>query len=109
AVQTAGNLVALVVELSACVQHREHNFRRRLSAFVLVNGNTAAVVDNGDRSVGVNGDIHLVGEAGQRLVNGVVDDFVHEVMQPGRTSRPDVHGWTFPYSLEPFEDLDLVR
>ncbi len=29
--------------------------------------------------------------AGERLVDGVLDDLEHEVVEPGRIGRPDVH------------------
>ena len=109
AVQAAGHLVAVVVELAAGVQHGQHDFGRRLAARVAIDRNAAAVVDDGDRVVDVDGDVDLVAEPGQRLVDRVVDDLVDEVMQSGRAGRPDVHGRPLADRLEPLEDLDLVR
>ena len=106
--QTAGNLVAVVVELAAGVQHRQHDFGGRLAARVQVDRNAAAVVDDGDRAVDVHRDVDLVAEAGQRLVDRVVDDFVDEMMQPGRPGRADVHRGPLADGLEAFENLDLV-
>ena len=108
AVQTARHLVAVVVELAAGVQHGQHDFGRRLAALVLIDRNAAAVVDDGDRAVDVDRDVDLIAEAGQRLVDRVVDDFVDEVVQPGRPGRPDVHRRPLADGLEAFEDLDLV-
>src|SRR5688572_25282340 len=73
-----------------------------------VGRNTAPVIDNGDGVVDVDGDADLVAVSGERLVDRVVDDFVHEVMQPRRARRPDVHGGTLPDGFEAFENLDLV-
>src|SRR5262249_38735399 len=109
AVQTARDFVAVVVELAARVKHREYDFGRGLAARVPVDGNATAVVDDGDRVVDVNRDIHLIAVPGERFVDRVVDDFVHEVMQTRRTGRPDVHGWAFPDRLKAFQNLDLVR
>ena len=108
AVQTARHLVAVVVELAAGVQHGQHDFGGRLAALVAIDRNAAAVVDDRDRAVDVNRDVDLIAEAGQRLVDGVVDDFVDEMVQARRTGRPDVHGRPLADRLEPFEDLDLV-
>jgi hypothetical protein len=80
-VQTARDLVAVVVELAAGVQHGQHDFGRRLAALVHVDRNAAAVVDDGDRVVDVDRDVDLIAEAGERLVDRVVDDLVDEVMQ----------------------------
>ena len=109
AVQAARHLVAVVVELAAGVQHRQHDFGGRLAAGVLADRNAAAVVDDGHRAVDVDRDVDLIAEAGQRLVDRVVDDLVDEVMQPGGTRRADVHRRPLANGLEAFEDLDLVR
>ena len=74
----------------------------------MIDRDAAAVVDDGDRAVDVDRDVDLIAEAGQRLVDRVVDDFVDEVVQPGRPGRPDVHRRPLADGLEPFEDLDLV-
>ena len=108
AVQTARHLVAVVVELAAGVQHGEHDFGRRPAAGVLIGGNAAAVVDDRDRSVDVDRDVDLIAEAREGFVDGVVDDFVDEMMQPGRPGRADVHGRPLPHGLEAFEDFDFV-
>ena len=109
AVQAAGDLVAVVVEFAAGVQHRQHDFGRRSPAGVLIGGNAAAVVDDRDRTVDVNRDVDLIAETGEGLVDRVVDDLVDEMVQPGRPGRADVHGRTLPHRLESFEDFDLVR
>ena len=108
AVQAARDLVAVVVELAAGVQHGQHDFGGRLAARVPVDRDAAAVVDDGDRVVDVDRDVDLIAEAGQRLVDRVVDDLVDEVMQPGGPGRADVHRRPLADRLEAFEDLDLV-
>jgi hypothetical protein len=56
----------------------------------------------------VNGDVDLIGKAGQRLVDGVVDDLVDEVMKALHARRPDVHGGSLADRFKTLEDLDLV-
>ena len=108
AVQTARDLVAVVVELAAGVQHGQHDFRRRLAALVLSTGMPRPLSIDGDRVVDVDRDVDLVAVAGQRLVDRVVDDLVDEVVQPGAPGRADVHRRALADRLEAFEDLDLV-
>ena len=108
AVETAGNLVAVVVELAARMEDGQHHFGRGLPAGVLVDRNAAAVVDDRDRTVDVNRDVDLVAEASQGFVDGVVDDLVDEMVQTGRTGRPDVHRGPLPDRFEPFQDLDAL-
>ena len=108
AVQAAGDLVGRVLELAAGVEHRQHDFGGRPAALVHVHGNAAAVVDDRDRAVDVDRDVDVLAEPGERLVDRVVDDFVDEVVQPGRPGRPDVHRRPLADGLEAFEDLDFV-
>ena len=107
--QAARHLVAVVVELAAGVQDRQHDLRRRLAAGVLIDRDAAAVVDDRHRPVDVNRDVDLIAEPGERFVDRVVDDLVDEVMQAGGPGRADVHRRPLADRLEPFEDLDLVR
>ena len=106
--QAARHLVAVVVELAAGVEHGQHDFGGRFAALVLIDRDAAAVVDDRHRAVDVDRDVDLIAEAGQRLVDRVVDDFVDEMMQPGRTGRPDVHRGPLADRFQPLEDLDLV-
>ena len=82
--ETAGDLVGAVffVELAAGVEHRQHDFGGGLAALVHVDGNAAAVVDDGDGVVDVERDVDLGRVSGERFVDRVVDDLVDEVMQP---------------------------
>ena len=109
AVETAGDFVAVVVELAAGVEHGHHDFGRGAAARVLIDGDAAPVVDDGHGVVDVQRDVDLVAEAGERLVDRVVDDFVDEVVQPRGAGRADVHRRALADSLQPFEDLDFVR
>ena len=108
AVQAARHLVAVVVELAAGVQDREHDLGRRFAAFMAIDRNAAAVVHDRDRVIDVDGDVDLVAIAGQRLVDRVVHDLVNEVVQSGRAGGPDVHRGPLAHRLETLEDLDLV-
>ena len=64
-------------------------------------------VDDSKRAVNVDSYVYLIAEASQRLVNRVVDDFIYEVMQPGRACRADVHRRSLRTASSP-ENLDFV-
>src|SRR3954466_12856559 len=83
AVQAAGDLVAAAVaELAAGVQHGHHDLDGR-AALLLHDRDrdAAAVVDDRDGVVRVDRDVDHRGVAGERFVDGVVDDLVDEVVQ----------------------------
>ena len=51
----------------------------------------------------------LGAEAGERLVDGVVDDLVDEVVQAQHAGRADVHAGALADRLEALEDRDVLR
>ena len=114
AVQAAGDLVALAAELAARVEHREHDLGRRLVGIlgVRIDRNAAAVVDDATPAVGQQRDVDTRRVARQRLVDGVVDDLVDEVVQTRRTGRTDVHTGALAHRLKTLENgyvLGAVR
>ena len=48
AVEASGDLVTVVVELSACVKNGQDDFSRGLSAFVAIDWNSATIIMNFD-------------------------------------------------------------
>jgi hypothetical protein len=112
AVQAARDLVAVLVELAAGVQLGQRDLGGRALGLVLVvhlhaGGDAAAVVDDGDRVVGVDRDQDVVAVAGERLVDRVVDDLEHQVVQAGAVGGvADVHARALAHRLQALEDLD---
>jgi hypothetical protein len=107
-VKTAGDLVRVLVELAARMQHRERQLdARHLLGGMDVHGDAAAIVRHRDGVVRVNGDIDRVAVAGQRFVDRVVDDLENQVVQTALGRRADVHARTLPDGFEPLQNLDL--
>src|SRR5207302_8003455 len=106
-VQPTGDLVAATTELSTGVQLRHHDLEGRL-ALVLhdVDGDAAAVVGDGGRAVLVERYFDPGAEARQRLINGVVDDLVDEVVETPVIGGPDVHPGTAFDWLQTLQNLD---
>ncbi len=73
-----------------------------------IDRNAAAVVGDGNETVGFHFDLDPVGVAGQRLVHGVVDDFGEQVMQRLLVGPADIHAGAAAYRLEPLEDFDVL-
>src|SRR5690606_39454539 len=109
AVQTAGHLVCVLVELAAGVQHRHRDLDARPPfGRVPVDRDAAAVVGHGDGVVLADHDVDARAVAGKCLVHGVVHDLVHQVVQAARTRGADVHAGPAPHRLQPLENLDLA-
>ena len=109
AVQAAGDLIAPAAELAARVQHREHDLKRGLARLRLhVHRDAAAVVAHADDVARLDGQLDVAAVARERLVDGVVDDLIHEVVQTGRRRRANVHARTLAHGLQTLEHLDLA-
>lgn len=89
------------------MQHGQHDLDSRL---LLgrddVHGDTAAVVDDAYATVRKNRHVDGVRVPGQRLVDGVVDDLVDEVVKAALTGRADVHAGPLADRVQTLEDCD---
>ena len=83
AVQAARDLVALAAELPARVQHGHDDLGRRLALVlgVVVDGHAASVVGHAAAAVGQEGHVDAGAVTRHRLVDGVVDDLVDQVVE----------------------------
>ena len=54
-------------------------------------------------------DVNFRAVPRERFVDGVVDDFVDQVMKSVDARRSDVHRGTLTNGLKPFQNLNLVR
>ena len=108
AMQAAGDLVGILVELPARVQLGHDDLGRR-NALLLVDAgrDAAAVVGHGHRAVGVERHRHPGRMAGQRLVDRVVDDLVDHVVEARAVvGVADVHARALAHRVEAAEHLD---
>jgi hypothetical protein len=92
AVQTARDLVGVLVEFPAGMElgHDDLGGRDALLG-VQFGRDAAAVVGHADRAVGVSVTRDRVAMAGQRLVDGVVDDLVDHVVQAEPSSVSPIY------------------
>ena len=106
--QTAGYLVSSAAELASGMQHRQAHFHRRPAHLrVQTHREAAAVVHNRHAAVRVDRHVDLVAVPCQRLVNGVVHNFIYQVMKPPGVRGADIHAGPFPNGLQPFQHLNL--
>ena len=103
AVQAAGYLVGIVVELPAGMQDRHDDFGRRAAFFrVNIHRDAAPVVRDRDGFVRVNRYSDAVAETGQGLVDRIVNDLKDHMMQTRAVIRvTDVHARTFADCFQP--------
>src|SRR5690606_29484039 len=82
--------------------------RRTAGLGVNAHGDAAAVVDDRDRAVAMNDDVHPVGEARHGFVDAVVHHFGHQVVQAPLIGAADVHARAAPNGFETFENLNVL-
>ena len=108
-VQTAGNFISATAEFTARMQNGINHFRGR-NAFFWMNSrrNAASVIRYGDAFVRIDGDSNFIAITGKRLINGVVYNFVDQVMQPAHGSCPDIHTGALSHRFQTFQNLYFV-
>src|SRR5207248_3631805 len=74
-----------------------------------IDGNAPPVVDDATATVAQERDVDARSMTGHGLVDGVVDDIVHEVVETVETGGPDVHPGSLPDGLQALENGDVLR
>src|SRR5690606_13885160 len=109
-VQTPGNLVGAVVELTTGMQNGHDHFGSRYTFFMEINRDTTTVITHGDGFVDMDGDGDIGAMASQGLVDGVIHHLEHHVMQAGAgVSVTNVHTRTLAHRVEAFKYFDTGR
>ena len=108
-VQTAGNLIAALAELTAGVQHCEHDLQcGTLLLLVQAHGDTAAVICYPYRIAFQDGHLDVCAEARQSLVDGVVHHLIYQMMKSSCRDIADVHRRSLADRFQTLQDLDTV-
>ncbi len=71
-----------------------------------IHGDPAAVISDGNTVVAVNNNIDLFGMASERFVDGIIHDFIDQVVQTAHADVADIHRGAFTDRLHPLKDLD---
>ena len=111
AVQAAGHLVAgiLAAELAAGVEDGIDDGDGRQTGISLdVHGDAAAIVRDLNDVALQDLDLDVVAVTGQSLVDGVVHDLVHQMVQAALAGGADIHTGALAHCLQAFQDLDLA-
>ena len=108
AVETSRVLVGSLAELAAGVEIGHDEFEGRdLELGMDLHRNTAAIITNGDGSVGVNGDFDTCAVSGQMLVDRVIENLEDAVVESALIGISDVHARALTDGLESLQFVDL--
>jgi hypothetical protein len=95
-------------ELATGVEVGQDEFQRRdLELRVDLNGDAAAIVTDGYRSVGVDSHLNARTISGQMFVDGVVQNLEDAVVKTTFIGIADVHAGTLANGFKAFQFVDL--
>ncbi len=106
AMQTPGDFIRILVKLAAGVQDRHDDLRGGAALGLHDAGwDSTPVIRHGHRLVGVDDDLDPGAESGEGLVDGVVDDLEHHVVQTGAViGVADVHPGPLAHRVKALEN-----
>ena len=107
-VQSTGNLVGVVIELAARMQHGHDDLGRGLPlSLVHVDRNTATIVLNTGRAIDVQCHQNAIAMAREGFIDRVVDHLEHHVVEAGAViGVTDVHARALAYCVQALEHFD---
>ena len=107
--QSAGNLVRMIVELAAGMQFGHNDLDGRyFFFFVNPHRNAPSVIDHTDAVVIMNGDVDLAAITCHGLVDAVVHNLVDQMMQAGDIHVSNVHSRPFADRFQAFQYFNVV-
>ena len=106
--QPSGDLVGVLVELSARMELGHDDFQSRHPLiFVVIHRNSATIILDTERSILVDDHIDFGRMSCHRFVDAVVNNLVDQVVQSSRTGTADVHSGSLANRLDTFEDFNV--
>ena len=107
--QAAGDFIAIAAEFTAGMQDSQNDFQCGNAHLGMdSHRNTTSVVLYRDNTVRFQSHFDMGTIACQCLVNGVIHDFIHQMMQATCRCRANVHARTFADCFQSFQYLNLA-
>ena len=107
--QSSRNLIGIFIEFTTCTNFGHYHLQCRfLFFFVKIYRNTTTVITNRNPVSFMNGNTNRVTMSCQSLINRVIHHFVNQMVQTTRPNITDVHRWSHPYVLHPFQGLNTA-
>ena len=106
--QTAGILISPLAKLAAGMEIRQNQLHRRdLELGMYIYRDTASIIFDRNRAVHMDRDYDLLAEAGQMLVDRVIQHLKHTMMQTVFIRVANVHSWALANSLQTLQFINL--
>ena len=108
AMQSAGCRISLVRELTAGVQGRQNDLKRRFvrKFGMRINRNAAAIVGDGQPVANAQMHFNTAGMAGDGFIHRVVEDFGREMVQGAFVDAANIHARATANRLKPLQHFN---
>ncbi|MBA7715745.1 hypothetical protein ES703_124801 [subsurface metagenome] len=104
----AGDGIAPTTKLSPGVEHGHHRLQSRGAGYrVDLNGYPPAVIGDRHPTIIEYGHLHPIARSGHRLIDAVINDLLHQVMEPPLPGAPDIHPRAPAHRLHSAQHLDV--
>ncbi len=100
--QAAGNLIAAVTEFAAGMQNSHNNLNGRFAYLMHINRYSAPVIADGNTVVFMYFYFNQRTITGQSLVDTVIDNLIHQMVQAPAGNAADIHTRAFAHSFQAF-------
>ena len=113
--QPPGNLIGVMIELTAGVQNGHNDFQSRPAVQLRIlmghrpHGDTTSVINHGTTSIGVEFNQHILAITSHCLIYAVIEDFIDQVVQPAVARSADIHRRSLSDRSQSFKNGDLGR
>ena len=108
-VKASGELVSVSAELTPGVKDgKDHGDSGKAGLVLNAHRDPAAIVSDPDNIPGEDLHLHMGAVPRHDLVNGIVYNFVNQMMKSLGTGRTDIHTGPFSNSLQAFQHLNFI-
>ena len=91
------------------MKHGHHHFECRLVQLLMfIDGNTTTIIGNTDRVILAYNHLDIVAVARKSLIDRVINDFRHQMVQTLDMGVTNIHGRTLAYGFKTFEHLNIM-
>ena len=110
AVQTARDLIGILVKFTASVKLGHNHLGRRYPLFLVdINRNTAAIIGHTHRAITVQNNFDNIAIPGQSFIDGVINNLIDHMVETGTViGITNIHTRAFAYRIEAFQNLNRL-
>ena len=109
AMKSSGYFVSSTAEFSSRMKNSKYHLNCRFSSFMVdACRNSTSIIFHSDRIIHVDRDLDMSAISSQCLINGIIYDLIHQMVQSPEGSIINIHTRSFSDRLKSFQYLNLI-